>query len=285
VIVKYYEMLDRIEAIKGIERETGRKVVTFYRNALNNHGLIDESVYREFRTAIDSIGSYDPLTVIIHTMGGYTYFGWRIASCLMNRTTSITVVVPEEALSMGTMITLAADEIVMLPDAHLSPIDPQLNHNGVLVPALDLVESTDPLVKANAKRQIELAEENLRQVCESKLSPSKLDALVERFLLKDKRHAAHSSSILFDEVKELELNVKELTLDYIKSLHMQYKRHSFNELDPSTIIEYVRDPIPKDKAVAWEKIRDILESCKSDKLDLDKAQELLKLTIETDLIS
>lgn len=281
--MKYYETLDRIEGIKTIEKETGRKIITFYRNALNNQGIIDESVYREFRTAIDSIGSYDPLTVIIHTMGGYTYFGWRIASCLMNRNEPTVVIVPEEALSMGTMITLAADEIVMLPKAHLSPVDPQLDYNGTMVPALDLLDSPEQLVRARAKRSIELAEENLRQLCKSKLSEPELDALVKRLLLKDKKHAAHASSIFFDELNGLGLNVKEQVLDNVNSLHRQYKRHSFNQLDPCTIIEYIRDSLPKDKTSAWERIRAILESYKSDKHDLDKTQELLKFVIETDL--
>lgn len=285
MIVRHYELLDRIDVITRIEKELQTKIITFYRNALNNKGLIDESVYRDFRTAVDSIGNYDPLTLIIHTMGGYTYFGWRIASCLMNRSTSVDAIVPEEALSMGTMITLAANGIIMFPDAHLSPIDPQLSHRDMMVSALDLLDDPDPLIRAKAKRAIELAEENLRQVCESKLSGKELDALVDRFLLKDKKHADHASSILFKEIKKLGLNVQEVTIDNIKSLHMQYKRHSFNEKDPSTIIEYTRTPIPKDNKRIWEEIKAILEDIKSKKLEVEKAEEFLKIMIEPDLMS
>lgn len=171
----------------------------------------------------------------------------------------------------------------MFPGAHLSPIDPQIEHNEELVSAWDLLESPDPLVKNKGKRSIELAEEYLRKVCEEKVPKSKLDAIVERFLLKDKMHKAHASSILFEEAKGLGLPVKEQIFDNAKSLHTQYKKHDFNKLDLSTTIEYTLNSLTKDNTAIWEKIRNILESYKSENLDLDRTLELFKLAFETDL--
>lgn len=209
--------------------------------------MIDENVYMDFRTAINEIGSYDPVTFIIHTKGGFTNSGWGIAACIMNRSSPTTVVVPEEALSMGTMITVSANSIIMFPDAYLSPIDPQMFIQGHWLSALDLLEDDDRLVRVKATRAIELAEERLRQVCGSKLSGEKLDKLVERLLLKDKEHADHASSIFFPELKKLGLNVEKRTIDNIKALHMFYQRCVFHEKDPSTIIEYNRKSITSEE--------------------------------------
>jgi len=278
--LKHIELLERLEAIKEIEQENGKKVITFYRNAENNRGLIDERSYREFSAAIDSIGNYDPLMLIIHTMGGSIYYGWRIANCLMNRVGPVTVVVPEEALSTGTLVTLTASEIIMFPRAQLSPVDPQIPHKDELVPALDLIDSPDILIKKKGKGSVGLTEEYLNKICKSKVPNSKLNMVVERFLRKDSVHKGHAASIFFDEIKELELPVRQLTIDSVKSLHTKYQRHSFNNLDSSTIIEYTHDPLTKDKTLAWEKVRNILEYFKSGKFDLEETQELLKNALD-----
>lgn len=280
--MKYIELLDRLEAINEIEKETGTKVITFYRNPANDGGLINEASYRDFSAAIDKIGNYVPLTIIMHTMGGRIYFGWRIACCLMDRAASVTVIIPEESLSTGTLIALAANEIVMFPRAQLSPVDPQVSYENELIPAMDLLDSQNDVAKSKGKNNFEVAEEYLSTVCETKVRKEELSAVVERFLRKDKFHKGHATSILFKEVKELGLPVRQATIDKIQSLHSQYTRHNFNQLDPSTIIEYTSNELPSEKNnIDWEEVREILELYKANKYDLEKAEELLKLIFES----
>jgi len=67
----------------------------------------------------------------------------------------------------------------------------------------DLLDDEDCLVRAKANRSIKLAEENIRQLGQLKLSGKKLDKIIDRFLLKDKEHADHTLSIFLKEAKKM----------------------------------------------------------------------------------
>ena len=63
---------------------------------------------------------------ILHTPGGLVLASEQISSALIAHKGRVTVFVPHYAMSGGTMIALAADEIVMDPNAVLGPVDPQI---------------------------------------------------------------------------------------------------------------------------------------------------------------
>jgi ClpP class serine protease len=67
-----------------------------------------------------------PLDLIVHTPGGLVLAAGQIAHALKRHRGKVTVFVPHYAMSGGTLIALAADEIVMDPNAVLGPVDPQL---------------------------------------------------------------------------------------------------------------------------------------------------------------
>jgi ClpP class serine protease len=67
-----------------------------------------------------------PIDLILHTPGGLVLASEQIARIIMNRESKVTVFIPHYAMSGGTLIALAADEIVMDENAVLGPIDPQL---------------------------------------------------------------------------------------------------------------------------------------------------------------
>jgi ClpP class serine protease len=68
-----------------------------------------------------------PISLIMHTPGGLVLAARQIAHALQNHQGKITVYVPHYAMSGGTLLALAADQIVMDPNAVLGPVDPQLN--------------------------------------------------------------------------------------------------------------------------------------------------------------
>src|SRR3989442_3086100 len=74
-----------------------------------------------------------PIDIILHTPGGLVLAAEQIAKALVERKGKVTVVVPHYAMSGGTLIALAADEIVMYPKAALLPVAP---HNRRLPPVL-----------------------------------------------------------------------------------------------------------------------------------------------------
>jgi ClpP class serine protease len=67
-----------------------------------------------------------PLDLVLHTPGGLVLAATQIARAVLKRKGKVTVFVPHYAMSGGTLIALAAKEIVMSGDAMLGPVDPQL---------------------------------------------------------------------------------------------------------------------------------------------------------------
>ncbi|MSP50058.1 MAG: hypothetical protein EXQ95_12130 [Alphaproteobacteria bacterium] len=67
-----------------------------------------------------------PIDLVLHTPGGLVLAALRIARALDRHPAKVTVLVPHLAMSGGTLIAMAADEIVISPHAVLGPIDPQI---------------------------------------------------------------------------------------------------------------------------------------------------------------
>jgi ClpP class serine protease len=67
-----------------------------------------------------------PIDLVLHTPGGLVLAAEQIAFALKRHPAKVTVFVPHYAMSGGTLISLAADEIVMADNAVLGPVDPQL---------------------------------------------------------------------------------------------------------------------------------------------------------------
>jgi len=90
-----------------------------------------ESVLR----AIGETPSQRPIEIVLHTPGGMVIAATQIAAALADHEGKVTAIVPHYAMSGGTLIALAADEIVLDPHAALGPVDPQLGQ----YPAASLV--------------------------------------------------------------------------------------------------------------------------------------------------
>jgi len=67
-----------------------------------------------------------PIDLVLHTPGGLVLASEQIARALCRHKGKVTVFVPHYAMSGGTLVALAADEIVMDDNAVLGPVDPQL---------------------------------------------------------------------------------------------------------------------------------------------------------------
>src|SRR5712672_4207909 len=84
-----------------------------------------EDVLRAIQMTDDDI----PLDIILHTPGGLVLAALQIAHAIRGHKAKVTAFVPHYAMSGGTLIALAADEIVMFPHSVLGPIDPQLEQS------------------------------------------------------------------------------------------------------------------------------------------------------------
>jgi ClpP class serine protease len=81
-----------------------------------------EAVLRAIQLTDPSV----PIDMILHTPGGLVLAASQIADALQAHPARVTVFVPHYAMSGGTLLALAADDIVMAPHAVLGPVDPQL---------------------------------------------------------------------------------------------------------------------------------------------------------------
>ena len=108
-----------------------------------------------------------PIDLLLHTPGGLVLASEQIAFALKRRQGKVTVFVPHYAMSGGTLIALAADEIVMDQNAVLGPVDPQL---GTAQSSFAAASVRKALSQPNPNRDDttlilgDLAEKALRQV-------------------------------------------------------------------------------------------------------------------------
>src|SRR6267378_3408026 len=98
---------------------------------------IDINDSEEVLRAIKLTDADTPIDFIIHTPGGLVLAAGQIANALKRHRAKVTVFVPHYAMSGGTLISLAADEIVLDPNAVLGPVDPQLGES----PAASVVKA------------------------------------------------------------------------------------------------------------------------------------------------
>lgn len=109
-----------------------------------------------------------PIDLVLHTPGGLVIAAVQIAKALRKRKgAKITVFVPHYAMSGGTLIALAADEIVMTSHAVLGPVDPQLGQ----YPAASLLKvmKRKPIADVDDNTVIlaDVAEKAMRQLIEA----------------------------------------------------------------------------------------------------------------------
>src|SRR5437763_15871041 len=126
---------------------------------------IDDS--EEVLRAIHLTDPEIPLDLVLHTPGGLVLAATQIARAIFKRKGKVTVFVPHYAMSGGTLLALAANEIVMCEHAVLGPVDPQLGE----YPAASILKAVHhkPIAEVDDKTLIlaDQAEKAMAQVCES----------------------------------------------------------------------------------------------------------------------
>lgn len=108
-----------------------------------------------------------PIDLIIHSAGGMVLAAAQIARALRSHKAPTRVIVPHYAMSGGTLIALAADEIIMGPQAVLGPVDPQILTVRGSLPAQTVMEVAKMKGKAASDDTLILAkvgEKAIRQI-------------------------------------------------------------------------------------------------------------------------
>jgi ClpP class serine protease len=123
----------RVLALRQLEKRRGSRVINLIhrQERLSFFGLpfgryLDIDDAEEVLRAIDLTDSNLPIDLVLHTPGGLVLAAQQIAHALLRHPAKVTVMVPHYAMSGGTLLALAADEILLAPSAVLGPIDPQI---------------------------------------------------------------------------------------------------------------------------------------------------------------
>ena len=141
LLSRQWQQVSRLRLFQQLERSRGSRVIALIHREETMSLLgfpivryIDIQDSEEVLRAIRLTPPEMPIDVILHTPGGLVLAAEQIARALRDHPGRVTMFVPHYAMSGGTLIALAADEIVM--DAHgvLGPVDPQLgNHPAVSI--------------------------------------------------------------------------------------------------------------------------------------------------------
>jgi len=153
-----------------------------------------------------------PIDFIIHTPGGLALAATQIAQALADHKAPVRVIVPHYAMSGGTLIALAADEIIMDDHAVLGPVDPQLGQE----PAASIVKIKDikdpneiddiTWVKIDvSEKALKQMFENVKQLLLKKGYPEEIAVNVAQELSLGKY--THDYPLTVERLKELGLKV------------------------------------------------------------------------------
>ncbi|MGB9814202.1 MAG: SDH family Clp fold serine proteinase [Thermovenabulum sp.] len=209
----------RQKLIGKIEKKRNSRVILLVhrQETMNYLGFpvyryIDINDSEEVIRAISMTDPSIPLDIILHTPGGLVLASLQIARAIKRHKGKITVHVPHHAMSGGTLIALAADEIVMAKDAVLGPVDPQIGEYPA-VSILKLIKEK-PISEIDDKMLIlaDVAQKALNQTKEAVkelLSGNYPDDVAENIansLVEGKW--THDYPITYEMAKELGLKVR-----------------------------------------------------------------------------
>lgn len=128
----------QINSLQAISKLRGNSNVIFYASGwmqkkqarLANVAIIDEDI-NGFMAVMHGIDkSSKKLTLLLHTPGGSVDAAETIVEYLRSKFDFIEVIVPAAAMSAGTMISLASNNIVMGRQSQLGPTDPFIENTS-----------------------------------------------------------------------------------------------------------------------------------------------------------
>jgi ClpP class serine protease len=248
VVRKWWLETQRVQAFRQLEKRRGSRVIGLIHRQETMAFLgfpvaryIDIEDSEAVLRAIQLTDPNVPIDVILHTPGGLVLAASQIADALRAHESKVTVFVPHYALSGGTLLALAAEEIVMAPHAVLGPVDPQLGQH----PAASLLRVVDQ------KPIAEIDDQTLIEADQARKAIAQVEkfvrSLLERTMGEKAQELAHLLAsgtwthdypITVSEARELNLRV---------STEMPQEVYDLMQLYPQTAqrrpsVEYI--PVP-----------------------------------------
>ncbi len=143
------------ERVQKLETQFNSDVVFYY-------GEIHPSLVKMFRNFIEELtaqpGKKDTLTMFLNTPGGSAETVEKMVDIMRFHYKSVHFVVPDFAMSAGTILCMSGNKIFMDYSSSLGPIDPQVFNGKDWVPALGYLDQVEKLLEKAQKGTITQAE-------------------------------------------------------------------------------------------------------------------------------
>ena len=258
--------------IAKLHKLTNRNVICYYSGFLSNHnhpdvGINDTDV-SGFMTAIHRLDQSKGLDLIIHTPGGEGTATEAIGNYLREVFQgNIRIIIPQLAMSGGTMLSCIGKEIVMGKHSNIGPVDPQFGgipcygviqefenakkeiaKNPATIPLWQMIiNKYHPTFIGQCYKAIELSNELIREWLENgkmfeddEGKKKKIDTII-KYLNNNSETKIHSRHISNIKAKEIGLKVVDLEeddnfQDAVLSIHHCYM-HTFSNSNAVKIIE------------------------------------------------
>ncbi|WP_292518842.1 ATP-dependent Clp protease proteolytic subunit [Methanoculleus sp.] len=208
----------RLRAIREIEAERRTRVIALIHRqeriaflGIPFYRYIDINDSEEVLRAIRLTSPEMPIDFIIHTPGGLVLSSEQIAMALQRHKGKVTIFVPHYAMSGGTLLCLAADEVMMDENAVLGPVDPRIGDYPAasilrvprLKPPEEIEDETFILVDIAAKAQNQMRE-FVVGLLRNRMEPDRAERLGR---LLTEGTWTHDYPITFEQARDLGLPV------------------------------------------------------------------------------
>ncbi|RLG03519.1 MAG: hypothetical protein DRN54_02730 [Thaumarchaeota archaeon] len=214
----------RLGLIRKLEKRLGCRVVTLIHRqeriglfGIPFYKYIDIEDSERILRAIRMTPQDMPIAIVIHTPGGLVLAAAQIALALKEHKAKTIAIIPHYAMSGGTLIALAADELWMDQNAVLGPVDPQLSdpRRGA-IPAASLLKVVsekgrerireDYLILADiAEKAVKQMENLVYSLTKDKLGEEKAREIAKVMV---EGRWTHDYPITVEEAKKLGIPVK-----------------------------------------------------------------------------
>ena len=266
----------RRKYIKKLQDITGRNVIAYYSGWLQKPGIVATSINDDdkngFMNAVFGIDRSNGLDLLLHTPGGDLAATESIVNYLHKMFGhDIRAIIPQLAMSAGTMIACACKEIIMGKQSSIGPIDPQfggvstyavieefqralreIRDDARTIPIWQVIISKyHPTFIGDCEKAIEWASAMVKGWLETGMlkndhTPSELADKIVKGLSDHSSNKSHSRHIDADEASALGLKVFSLESvrilkeadfqDCVLTIHHAYM-HTFSQSPAYKIVE------------------------------------------------
>ena len=209
----------RQRLISRIERQRHSRVILLVhrQESMNFLGFpliryIDVNDSEEILRAIYLTDAAVPIDIVLHTPGGLVLAALQIARAIHKHQGKVTAFIPHYAMSGGTLIALAADEVVMSEYAVMGPVDPQLGQypaaSILKTVAKKPVKDTDDntlILADQAEKAMAQIHDSVREQLSDKLPGGKAEELARKL---SEGTWTHDHPITVDTAKSFGLPVR-----------------------------------------------------------------------------